>query len=441
MSLLVAQRTILPGHATAGTAKKRSLDLLVALFILAVFAAEFHNCVFRCDHDFLWHRNFGISFLNDQMYVETGHHYLPARAMLDAATAWMPYRVDRAIWFLAMCAAAGYCIRFWSLAVKPTSEKWLGPAVIAFLVAVSYIHRDLAECGLRIFLLYLLTLAYSALVRGQPARCGIWLGIAAQYKVMPVIFLPYLLWKRQVKAAVCMLATTCCISLLPGVYLGFQKNLELHVQWLRTTTERLAIEDPSENGIERPALWNRSLPLALARLVQKYPPDHPLFVPSPGDWRIATLEPRAAKRFVQISLLGLAAILAWRFRHRADITRGTSSFAGEWSMVCILVAELSPLCWLHHLVLALPAIMIFAQTAAAGRAYRWQWILAGVSAALMLLVHRGLLNESVWGIVSAAHPHTVACLLIGAVSLSPGRTSPQAAVAFAQVPQLTLAAV
>jgi hypothetical protein len=404
MSLTVAQRAILPWHATTITARKRALDLLVAACIVALFVAEFYNCVFCCDHDFLWHRNFGLSFLNDQVYVETGYHYLPARAMFDAATAWMPYRVDRAIWFLAMCAAVVYCIRFWSLAVKPTSEKWLGPALLAFLVAVSYIHRDLAECGLQIF------------------------------------FLPYLLWKRQVKAAVWMLATTCCISLLPGVYLGFQKNLELHAQWLRTTAERLAIEDPSENGIERPALWNRSLPLALARLVQKYPPEHPLYVPSPGDLRIATLQPRAAKRFVQISLLGLAALLAWRFRHRADTAQGSSSLAGEWSMVSILVAELSPLCWLHHLVLALPAMMMFAQTAAAGRAYRWQWILAGVSAALMLLVHRGLLNESVWSIVSAAHPHTVACLLAGAVAMSPGRTAPKEAVAFAQVPQGTFAA-
>ena len=38
--------------------------------------------------------------------------------------------------------------------------------------------------------------------------------------------------------------------------------------------------------------------------------------------------------------------------------------AGQWAMVCILVAELSPLCWLHHLVLAMPAMLLFAQMAA-----------------------------------------------------------------------------
>ncbi len=173
----------------------------------------------------------------------------------------------------------------------------------------------------------------------------------------------------------------------------------------------------------------------IGALVQYYPPGHPLHVESPGDLRIATLEPGAAKRFVQMSLLALAALLAWRFRHRADLPDGAPVIAGEWAMVCILVAELSPLCWLHHLVLAMPAMLLFAQTAAAGRAYRWQWVTAAVASLLILLVHRGLLGESVWSIATAIHPHTLGCLLIGAVALSPGRdpAKPPAAIAPAEI--------
>ena len=405
---------------------QRAVRWLVASVFLVLFIAEFVNCVFCCDHDFLWHRNFGVSFVDDEVYVESGHHYLPMCAMFDAGTAWMPYRVDRAIWFLAMCVGLAWCARFWSQIGGNRNQNWLGPMSLARVVAASYIHRDLAECGLQIFLLCLLTAALADLVKGRSARAGIWLGLAALYKVMPVIFFPYLLWKRQWKAAAWMVATICLVSLLPAVRLGWQKNLALHAQWARTTAARLAIEDPSENGIEEPALWNRSLPLALARLVQYYPPDHPLHVDSPGDVRIATLEPRAAKRFVQGALLALAAILAWRFRHRADLSDGGAGLAGEWAMVCILVAELSPLCWLHHLVLAMPAMLLFAQTAAAGRASRWQWIAAGVAAALILLVHRGLLGESTWSVVSAIHPHTLACLLIGAVAIRPGRADASA---------------
>ncbi|HVU86445.1 MAG TPA: glycosyltransferase family 87 protein [Pirellulales bacterium] len=403
----------------------RTVRWLVRGVLLALFIAEFVNCVFFCDHDFLWHRNFGQSFIDDQLYVYTGQHYLPARAMFDAATAWIPYRLDRAIWFLAMCAGVAWCTYFWSRIGKEKNENWIGPMAVAVAIAASYIHRDLAECGLQIFLLCLLTAALAALLRNKPSRAGIWLGLATLYKVMPVLFFPYLLWKRQWKAAGWMVATACLVSLLPAVRLGWRENLAAHGKWLRTAAARLAIEDPSENGIEEPALWNRSLPLALARLVQYYPPGHSLHVESPGDLRIATLEPRAAKRFVQISLLALAALLAWRFRHRADFADGGAAIAGEWAMVCVLVAELSPLCWLHHLILAMPAMLLFAQTAAAGRAHRWQWATAGVASLLILLVHRGLLGESVWSVVSAIHPHTLGCLLIGAVALSPGRAGPK----------------
>ena len=156
-----------------------------------------------------------------------------------------------------------------------------------------------------------------ALSRGLPARCGVWLGLAAMYKVMPIIFLPYLLWKRQWKAALGMAATVCLVSLLPGLYLGWQKNLQLHAQWVRTAAERLAIEDPSENGIETPALWNRSLPLALpgwSRIIRQTI----LCTSKTPETSPSDASPRAAKRFVQCSLLALAALLAWQFRHRGE---------------------------------------------------------------------------------------------------------------------------
>ena len=391
------------------------------LVLLAV--GEFYNCVFVCDHDFLWHHDFGQAFLNDQVYAKTGQqHYLPGRAMIDASTAWLPYRLNRALWFLGTCAGLAYCTRFWSRVGGSPAKNWLGPASIALFVGITYINRDLAECGLQLFLLLLLTAAYASLIRGRSWLCGFWLGLAVAYKVMPIIFLPFLLWKRQWKAAGSMAAAMLSLSLLPAVFLGWEKNWTLHEQWLSKTVERLAIADPAENGVEAPVLWNRSLPLALARLVQEYPPGHPLYVESRGFVRFASLEPRAAKQFVQLALAGLAVTLAWRCRHAVGVRDQGAALAGEWAVVCILVALLSPLCWLHHLVLALPAGLLFAQSAAAGRAQRWQWGAAGVAVAMIMLVHRGLLGEALWTVVSVYHPHTLACLLLGTVVLASPRS-------------------
>jgi hypothetical protein len=400
------------------------IPLAVTLAVLA--GAEFYNCVFCCDHDFLWHCGFGNAFLNDRVYARMGQHYLPARAMLDAATSWMPYHLNRTIWFLATCAGLALCVRFWSHVGGHKARHAAAATAVALAVMSTYIHRDLAECGLQLFLLCVLTAGLWSLLRGSPSMCGFWLGLATVYKVMPLVFLPYLVWKRQWRAAGWMMLFTGFFCLLPALFLGAAKNQALHQQWLKTTLARLAIDDPSENGVEAPALWNRSLPLALARLVQAYPEGHPLHLGTSTDAPLGALDAHDAKRFVQAVLLILAAALAWRFRHAVDLVDGRESLASEWAAVCILVALLSPLCWLHHLVLVIPAALLFAQRAAAGQARRWQWGLAVSAAAMMLLVHRGLLNPSMWNTLSLLSPHTLASLLLAAAAL--GRSEPSRAL-------------
>jgi len=392
---------------------RRWIWALVVCPLVLLVAAEFYSCVFRCNNDFLWHRNFGITFLSDEVYKEFGYHYLPARAMIDAGTAWMPYRLDRAIWLLATCAGLAWCVRFWSRVGMSAGRRWGVAAAVALVATGCYLHRDLRECGLQLFLLILLTIGLWALIRGRPSLGGLSLGLATVYKVTPIIFLPYLIWKREWRAAGWMAASGCFFCLLPAVFLGWQRNLELHGQWLNFTVHTLAGEDPSENGVEPPSPRNQSLPLLLARLVQHYPADHQLHVDGQRLVQLASLDPAAAKRFVNVVLLALAVALAWRFRKSIDVDSGRQEFAREWAIICILVAVLSPLCWLQHLVLVIPAALLFAHRAAAGRARRWQWAAAALAAALMLLVHRDLLGSAAWNMLSSVAPHTVASLLLG----------------------------
>jgi hypothetical protein len=390
----------------------------LAVCTLAVLAAaEFYSCVCCCNNDFLWHREFGITFLCDEVYHDFGHHYLPARAMIDAGTAWLPYRVDRAIWFLATCAGLSWCVRFWSRVGMSAAHRWRMAAFVAVAATGCYIHRDLRECGLQLFLLILLTIALSALMRGRPTLTGMSLGLAAVYKVTPLIFLPYLIWKRQWRAAGWMAASGCFFCLLPAMFLGWQRNLELHGKWLAFASHTLAADDPSENGVEPPSPRNQSLPLLMARLVQHYPAGHRLH----GDGRrllqLASLEPAAAKRVVSVVMLSLAVALAWRFRKGIDVDCGDQDIAAEWGAMCILVALLSPLCWLQHLVLVIPAALLIAQRAAAGRAQPWQWAAASLAAGLILLVHRDLLGSAMCDLLSSLAPHTVASLLLGLAAL------------------------
>ncbi len=84
--------------------------------------------------------------------------------------------------------------------------------------------------------------------------------------------------------------------------------------------------------------------------------------------KLASLDKVTTRRVVKGTLLAIAAALAWRMRRKVDLADGRRALAGEWAMVCILIALLSPLCWLQHLVLAIPAALLFAERAAAGAA-------------------------------------------------------------------------
>ena len=407
--------------APAVSSRHRLLLALLTCAVMALLGWEFYRCVFRLNNDFLWHRNFGIAFIRDQVYDTFAYHYPPARAMIDAATAWMPYRLDRAIWLVATCAGLVWCVMFWSRIRAERGRAWYVGVGVALAVTGCYIQRDLPECGLQLFLLFLLSAALWGLLHGRPALCGWSLGLAAVYKITPAIFLPYLIWKRQWRAAGWMAASTVIFCLLPAVYLGWQKDVALHQKWFAFVTHTLTLADPSENGVEAPVLRNQSLPLALARLVQDYPEGHPLYLKSGAVVRLANLDAAHAKRFVRVVLVVLALALAWRFRQRVGLADGGVALANEWGAVCILVAVLSPICWLQHMVLVVPAALLFAHAAAAGVVRRWQWCVASLAAAFALLVHRDLIGVALCDLLSCCQPHTISAMLLLTLVLSQPR--------------------
>ncbi len=246
--------SVAPAHTSEAALTPRRNWLLVVALVLGVAAAgaEFYVCVARYNNDFLWHRIQGQTFLNRTLYEQSGLHYLPARAMIDSVTAWLPYRVDRALWLAAACAGLVWCTRFWSRLGRPTAATSWVPAAVVLALMGGYLHRDFAECGLQLALLIILTAAFAALLAGKQWLSGLSLGLAVVYKVTPILFLPYLIWKRQWRAAGWMVASIALWCALPAVHLGWQKNTELHGKWYQNTMHLLTLDDPSENGVELP---------------------------------------------------------------------------------------------------------------------------------------------------------------------------------------------
>src|SRR5437764_2259447 len=157
--------------------------------------------------------------------------------MWNAGLTALSYRVSRGLSFVVGVAALWASCRIWRrLLTRPDSNHrpllaWLTP--IALVIAGPFLLRDFDECGLQTLLLLLLSAGAYAMSRGHRAISGWCLAAAATYKATPLLFLPFLLWKREWKAAATMTAAVVFMNLvLPACFLGWNGALRTNRQGL-----------------------------------------------------------------------------------------------------------------------------------------------------------------------------------------------------------------
>jgi hypothetical protein len=335
------------------------------LVLLAiVVGVEGYRAIFVLDNDFMCHRWMGEAFLSGDPYGKGNVIYPVGRSMMNVLLAVGPLRPTRAISFgLALLAILG-CFWCWGRLSQARSLgvslglTWKAAALTTALV-FAYLLRDLDECGMQLFLVFMLSAGAYALAVGRPVWSGFWLATAATYKVTPILFFPFLLWKRQWRAAGWMAAFVGVWTLVPALALGPEAAFRGHGVWLahfqRVAQDRQAY--PTQL-LEPQLVYNVSLQAALARNLETYPPGHPLFLDHPWFWQPGSLGPVAAYYVVRGILLVLGLILLWRFRRPWTEEARPGHLAAEWAAVCLFCAILSPVCWKQHLVLILPAAFL-----------------------------------------------------------------------------------
>lgn len=348
--------TVVPWYCTPGFRR------IAIVGLISVASIQGYWAIFVRKNDFAWHMNLGKAFIDGDPYRDIVALYPLGRAMLDAVPAALPYYAARAAVYCLALLALGLTFWIWNQVAnmrRPVNKALAFAAAVGSMALLfPYVLRDLDECGLQILLLFMLGAAMLALSCGRSIVCGMWLGLATSYKVMPLLFLPLLVWKRQWRAAAYMVSFIVIWNLIPALYLGWNKTIQVHKQWLAQVRQSMSNDDPSENGIEPPNPRNINLTAALARFVQTYPKGHPLHLEHPAFVQFGNLEPRTAGLVVKALLLSLAGILAWKMRRGWGPDQGQADIATDWAAVCVLSALLSPLCWKQHLVVLLPAVFL-----------------------------------------------------------------------------------
>jgi hypothetical protein len=323
-----------------------------------------------------------------------GYLYPPFAAFCALPFSWLPPLADRLLWYalnLAALAALSMCA--WRLAGGGKHHEWAW--WLGQLCAFRFVLDGLAHQQTDVVIGGLVLGGCWALAHARANTAGILWGLAAAVKCTPLLWVGYLCWRGQWKAAVLLICVAVSVNLLPE----FINRSPQGGTWVQQWWTSFAV--PSQQADRYPGTWgadiyyNQSLSGAVNRALVSETSW------SNGDLTVHTRALPPAPRTVRFVFLALAAALAlaalsavgWPRKGVpvADNQPTPGRFALECSLVLTLMLLLSPMSSKPHFcTLLLPAFCV-ARAAAARRKSIYRVILV-VCQLLNLVAMRDLVG-------------------------------------------------
>ena len=156
------------------------------------------------------------------------YRYPPLFLLLFAPLAMLPLGLAAAVWVVAKIATLVWLI----VALR---ERGLKPATTySYFISLLFIAPYLIEefrYGNAQFFVVALTIGALLIFRKRPQLAAAALALGISIKVWPLFFFPYLAVRREWKLLAYTVAFVVALVLVPSIYFGFSKNLDLLGQW------------------------------------------------------------------------------------------------------------------------------------------------------------------------------------------------------------------
>ena len=161
-------------------------------------------------------------------YREIGNYaYPPFSALASIPFTLPPPALARGIWYLICVASTIYLMRkAWRLAGGTRVEGGRSAAAagrreqIAFLlghaIALQFALNALSHLQTDLLIGALIMAGCGLILAGRFYCSAIWIGLAAAFKATPLLFAPYLMWRRQWMAAALLVSIAIGANLLPN---------------------------------------------------------------------------------------------------------------------------------------------------------------------------------------------------------------------------------
>jgi hypothetical protein len=333
-------------YAIAGAAV-----VLAVLTVLFVIRGE------RALVDFGVFHQAGERFLHgEHLYrASDGHYqfkYLPISALFFAPLGWLPLTAARYLWLLIVGGSLGGLL----LMSRKLSGESAGIArwalILTGLALAKFYVREIELGQANAVLALTLVIALWYLTRSRPRLAGALIGLAIAFKPYAIVFLPYLVVKREWRGALTALGVLGGVMLLPAFRYGFDGYLELLASWQTTvagTTPGLLTNPDNVSLLGAAAKWLGPEPESRVIVVA------------------GTVTAMLGLACLPVFLRKLPVTAPEHIRHRAIMAEG--------SVLLVMIPLLSPQGWDYVFLTATPGIMLLLLNWA-----RWpiwkQWLLA-----------------------------------------------------------------
>lgn len=251
---------------------------------------------------------------------------------------FLPYTLANIVWFLFSTFCFFYGVRIILKRERNNTNNYIIVVSVAFLVFLNIIQNNLLNGQVNMIVLLLCLLFFDNYIDGSKIISVLFLALAISIKLVPGVFILYLLVRREWKMLFfAVLFCTCFIVLLPLVFLG-QKLIPIYSSYFSfLLTSTASIETPIKD-----ICFNLSNILAW-------------FVP-------ALLRAPLILKVIAVVFLCFVALYDYKY-----VTLQKNDRVQGFYLYLCLILLLSPISETHHLIYLLPGTILLINRVASQR--------------------------------------------------------------------------
>ncbi len=173
-------------------------------------------------------------FVSQNVYCK--YFYSPLWAVLLIPSTYLPYYLTNFFW---LTANVWFLFRIWMLLSKYVQLDTLPKAqyqwvlILTLIMSARFILHNFEMIQMTIFLLWGSLESLQFVEKKNMFAGGLLLALVINIKILPVVLVPYLLYRKEYKAFASTLIFSLLFLLLPAIFLGWNKNLTFLSDWWR----------------------------------------------------------------------------------------------------------------------------------------------------------------------------------------------------------------